>query len=159
MNLGDYSCVVEQVYGSPSVKVEQQINVAVRAMSSACGRAEEREVPHPQLLEAGRSRAKNADNRGKLSRARSGGRRGRVEENGAARKQGDPGCFKSLSDGSEIGRNGLARGVLKMSDGEPGNAGLPGQLSLGEAEKSAARAAHFRRKRWVGSAPHIRQFI
>ena len=37
LDLGDYSCVVEQVYGSSSVEVEQQIKVAVGALGPSRG--------------------------------------------------------------------------------------------------------------------------
>ncbi len=151
LDLGDYSCVVEQVYGSPRVEVKQQIDVAVRALGPARGRAEEREVFDPELPKARRGHAKNVDDHwkfagkfaAKCSRAGVGGRRACVAEDGSASNQTDAGRFKSRSDGGKAGPNRFPRGALKVNDGEPRDAGLPGQLSLSDAEERAASPAHF----------------
>ena len=99
-----------------------------------------------ELLKARRGRAENMKNRAKFFGTGVGGRRGCVAKNGAARKQGDAGRLKSRADGGEVRRNRLPLGAFKVNDREPRHAGLPCQLSLGDAEKSAARATHFRGK-------------
>src|ERR1700674_1854461 len=99
-----------------------------------------------ELLKARRGRAENPENSWKFSGAGAGGRRSCAAKNGAARKQGYAGRLKSRSDAGEDRRNGFPFGALKVNDREPRHAGLPGQLSLSDAEERAACAAHLRGK-------------
>jgi len=95
-----------------------------------------------ESLEARRSGAENPENSWKFSGAGARGRRGCAAQHGAAWKQGDAGRLKSRSDGGENRRNGFPLGALKVNDREPRHAGLPGQLSLSDAEDRATGAAH-----------------
>jgi hypothetical protein len=54
LDFGYDPCIVQQVYGSLSVEVEQQINVAVTMLGPTCGGTEQREMFDAELLEARR---------------------------------------------------------------------------------------------------------
>lgn len=156
LDLGDYSCVVEQVHGSFFVEVEKQIDVAVRAFGAArCG-AKQGEVFDAEFLKTRRGSAENVKNGGKLLRASCCGRRGCVAEDGAAWDEGDAGRLKSRPNGCEIGRYWFAFRALKVSDGQPGDVRLTSQVSLTDAEECSASAAHFRCKGWVWVMVHVR---
>lgn len=126
LDFGYDSCVVEQIYASLSVEVQQQINVAVRTLSPACRRTEQRQVFNTELLEARPGSTENIENSWNFLRAGSGRSRSRVSQDGAARDAGNAGRLKSRPDGGEIGRNGLGRTSLEVSDGQPRDAGLLG---------------------------------
>jgi len=144
LDFGDDFRVVKQVYGSLSVEVHKQINVAVRALRPAgCG-AKERQVPDAKFPKARRGRPKSVDHRRNFLRAGCYRRRGCVPEYRAAWEEGDAGSLKCQSDGGESGRNGPARSALKVGDGQPRDAGLPGQLGLRDAKEGSGGAAHFR---------------
>ncbi len=138
------------------VEVEKQIDVAVRALGAACCGTKQGEVFDAELLKTRRGSAENVKNRGKFLRAGGCGRHGCVAEDGAAWDEGDAGRLKSRPNDGEIGRNGFARRALEVSDGEPRDVGLPGQLSLTDAEECSASPAHFRGKRWVWVTVHVR---
>ncbi len=76
LDFGHDPGVIEQVYGSPTVEVEDQINVAVRTLGPACCGTEQREVFDAELLEARRSGPENVENRGNFPRVGGGRSRG-----------------------------------------------------------------------------------
>ena len=144
LDLGDYSCVVEQVHASLRVEVEEQIEVAVRALGAARPRTEKREMFDAKLLEAWRGRAEDIENVRNFLRVDGDGRDALIADDGAAWKHGDAGRLERRSDGCETCRNRSARGALEMSDGEPGDAGPLGQLSLSDTQEGTTGPAHFR---------------
>lgn len=142
LDLGYDPCVVEQVYGSLSVKVEQQINVALGTLGPTCCGTEQRDVFDAELLEAWRCGAENMEDGRNFLRTGGGRACGRVSQDRTACDEGYAGRFESRPDDGEIGRYGFALGTLKVGDGEPRDSRLSGQLSLGDAEESTGGAAY-----------------
>jgi hypothetical protein len=66
--LGHYCCVVEQVHASVRVKIDEQIDVAVRPRGAAGRRSEKRKMFDAELLEERCGRAQDLQNAPNLLR-------------------------------------------------------------------------------------------